>query len=187
MYGDEEIAPQVLDQIMTDQPAGGDGGPGYDDGMQQTQRAQSDREMNDILNLAGAPGGKHPDELGIGLAKDSRKGSKIDYSQEAQAARQRAKQDARADGGGREGGSNEKHGSGRYDDDKSKYTSGNLISDPVQIFGKTEKQSGPGDADNVKHGSGQYDDDKSKFTSGNLISTPKKVFTKAPKQGGRDN
>ena len=177
--------PKELDAGVVDQMHQGDPDlPGY---STPAPAASGDPELQDIVKLAGAPGGKHPDELGIGLAKDNRKGSKIDYSQEAQAARQRAKQDARADGGGREGGSNEKHGSGRYDDDTSKFTSGNLISDPVNIFGKTEKTTGPGDADNVKHGSGQYDDDKSKFTSGNLISKPKKIFTKAPKQGGRDN
>jgi hypothetical protein len=143
----------------------------------------ADPELQVIVIVAGAPGGKHPDELGIGLAKDNRAGSKIDYSQEAIAARQRAKQDARADGGGREGSSSEKHGSytdADYDKD------GNFIGTPLNVFGKAEKQSGPGGADNIKHGSGEYDDDTSKFTSGNLTSKPVKVFTKAPKQTGRD-
>jgi predicted house-cleaning noncanonical NTP pyrophosphatase (MazG superfamily) len=165
--------------------ASGDPEPGY---STLPPAASGDPELQDIVKLAGAPGGKHPDELGIGLAKDNRAGSKIDYSQEAQAARQRAKQDARADGGGREGSSSEKHGSyipyGQPGADYDEH--GNFIGTPLNVFGKAEKQSGPGGADNIKHGSGEYDDDTSKFTSGNLTSKPVKVFTKAPKQKGRD-
>ena len=44
--------------------------------------------------------------------------------------------------GGPEGGSDENYGSGEYDDDTSKFTSGNLTSKPVKVFTKAPKQTG---------------------------------------------
>ena len=147
---DEEMAPEVLGNIM------------------------ADPELQDIVKLAGAPGGKHPDELGIGLAKDNRAGSKIDYSQEAIAKRQQARVAANAAGGGPEGSSDEKHGSAEFD------KQGKIIGEPFKgPFTKAPKQTGR--ENNQSGGSATYDKE-----TGKLTSKPVKVFTKAPKQTGRD-
>jgi hypothetical protein len=68
----------------------------------------------------------HFDPSAVG--NSGKPGSKLDFSQAAIAKRQQERARRNAEGGGPEGSSSEKYGSGRYD------KTGKLLSDPVQIF-----------------------------------------------------
>jgi len=154
------------------------GQPGYPDAPDDVDHAEMAKLRQNAGLLAKPPTGGPPgfDPRENPYDKSGKPGSKIDYSPEAIAARQRARQIANAEGGGPEGSSAEKHGSARFDKD------GKIIGGPFKgPFTKAPKQTGR--ENNQSGGSAEFD------KQGKIIGKPfKGPFTKAPKptEGGRD-
>jgi len=164
---EESYLSQNLDSIMRDQDAG---------------EVSQDTEIAKLRQNAGLLA-KPRDNTVDGFDprenpydKSGKPGSKIDYSQDAIAARQLARQNASAAGGGREGSSDERHGSAEFD------KQGKIIGGPFKgPFTKAPKQTGR--ENNQSGGSAEFD------KQGKIIGKPfKGPFAKAPKptEGGRD-